>query len=98
LISIETSDLAPADGNRLLFSANLKNRAPFIQEYPHLELTLTDARDAAMLRKVFKPGEYLPEALPAGAGFAARAEAAVQLVLETSDVPAIGYRLYLFYP
>lgn len=98
LVGIESSDLAPGGGNRLLLTAMLKNRAPFDQEYPHLELTLTDTRDEPLLRKVLAPADYLPADKPAAAGFAAQGEVAVNLILEAAGVPAIGYRLYLFYP
>ncbi|MDO8958698.1 MAG: zinc-ribbon and DUF3426 domain-containing protein, partial [Rhodocyclaceae bacterium] len=104
LIGIESSDLAPAgatgaaDAGRLLLTATLKNRAPFDQEYPHLELTLTDTQDTALLRKVLAPAEYLPADHDATTGFAANAEAAVRLTLEITGLPAVGYRLYLFYP
>ena len=98
LVGIETSDLAPEEKERLLLTATLKNRAPFAQEYPHLELTLTDARDNPILRKVLPPAEYLPSDHPADAGFAARHEVSIKLQLEAKGVPAIGYRLYLFYP
>lgn len=98
LLGIETSDLAPAEGERLLLTATLKNRAPFAQEYPHLELSLTDTQDAALLRKVLTPADYLPAAQTPAGGFAARGEVAVKLNFEARGVPAIGYRLYLFYP
>ncbi|MBA3033275.1 MAG: DUF3426 domain-containing protein [Gammaproteobacteria bacterium] len=104
LIGIESSDLAPAGAadaagaGRLSLTATLKNRAPFDQEYPHLELTLTDTQDYALLRKVLAPAEYLPANRAAGAGFAANGDVAVRLTLEISGIPAVGYRLYLFYP
>jgi predicted Zn finger-like uncharacterized protein len=98
MLSIETSDLAPSDGDHLLFTATLKNRAPFDQEYPHLELTLTDTRDAAMVRKVLAPADYLSPSQSIKAGFSARSDLAVKLTLEALGVPAVGYRLYLFYP
>jgi predicted Zn finger-like uncharacterized protein len=98
LVGIETSDLAPETDGRLQLTALLKNRAPFVQEYPYLELTLTDTRDEAILRKVLRPAEYLRADKVAADGFAARSELPVQLVLETSGVAAVGYRLYLFYP
>ncbi|MDX9995458.1 MAG: DUF3426 domain-containing protein [Rhodocyclaceae bacterium] len=98
LVGIESSDLEPAGGDRLLLTATLKNRAPFVQEYPHLELTLTDTQDDALLRKVLPPADWLPAGQSAAAGFAARGELAVRLLLEAKDVPAVGYRLYLFYP
>jgi len=97
LVGIETSDLAP-ESDGLLLTATLKNRAPFEQDYPHLELTLTDTQDAALVRKVLAPADYLPTGLDAAQGFAARGEVAIRLSLTTDDVPAVGYRLYLFYP
>jgi predicted Zn finger-like uncharacterized protein len=98
LVGIDASDLAPAGREHLLLTATLKNRAPFDQEYPHLELTLTDTRDAALVRKVLAPADYLPADRPAPAGFAAHGELAVRLEIEAAGVPAVGYRLYLFYP
>jgi predicted Zn finger-like uncharacterized protein len=98
LAGIESSDLVPAGGDGLLLTATLKNRAPFAQEYPYLELTLTDTRDEALLRKVLAPADWLPAGQDAAAGFPARGEVAVRLLLEAPGVPAVGYRLYLFYP
>lgn len=97
LMAIESSDLAPADNDRLHLTATLRNRAPFAQAYPHLELTLTDTADAPMLRKVLAPADYLP-AGKSTAFFAQRDELAVSLYLETPGLSAAGYRLYLFYP
>ena len=97
LVGIETSDLAP-EGNGLLLTALLKNRAPFDQDYPHLELTLTDTQDEALVRKVLTPADYLPAGQDAAQGFPARGEVAVKLSLVSDNVPAVGYRLYLFYP
>lgn len=97
LVGIETSDLAP-EGNGLLLTALLKNRAPFEQDYPHLELTLTDTQDDALVRKVLTPADYLPAGQDAAQGFPARSEVAVKLSLVSDNVPAVGYRLYLFYP
>lgn len=100
LLGIEASDLHPDPGsdNRLLLAATLKNRAPFVQAYPDLELTLTDTADQPLLRKVIAPGEYLPKGSSAAAGFAANGEIAVNLTLEVASPGASGYRLYLFYP
>ncbi len=99
LVSIEASDLNPDSPRkgRLHLSATLKNRADFAQEYPHLELTLTDTQDQPLVRRAFAPTEYLPT-VPPPTGFAARADAAVALNIDASSVPASGYRLYVFYP
>lgn len=100
LVGIETSDLHPdpAGGGRLGMAALLKNRAPFAQEYPHLELTLTDVADKAIVRRVLTPADYLPPTTDRTAGFAAGGEVAVNLSIDAAGVPASGYRLYLFYP
>lgn len=97
LLSIETSDLAPV-GSGLLLTATLKNRAPFAQDYPALELTLTDTQDQALVRKVLAPADWLPADRAGNAGFAAQGEVAVKLLFDAEGVPAVGYRLYLFYP
>lgn len=100
LVSIEASDLHPdPQRNSLLaLSATLKNRAAFAQEYPHLEVTLTDTRDQPMIRRVFAPAEYLAEGANVRTGFPANGDVAVNLWLDAGNIGASGYRLYLFYP
>ena len=70
MVGIEASDLHPDSGHpgRLALAATLKNRAPFAQQFPHLELTLTDTADQAIARKVLAPADYLPPATPLAAG------------------------------
>ena len=100
LMSIESSDLQ-ADTQRpgvIVLNALLRNRAAFRQEYPDLELTLTDERDQPVIRRVLKPGDYLQDkrfAIVQGVG--AGAEEAVRIYLDASPLRATGYRLYLFY-
>ncbi|MBU1645416.1 MAG: DUF3426 domain-containing protein [Gammaproteobacteria bacterium] len=100
LVGIDSSDLHPDPANaaQLLLVATIKNRAPFAQAYPHLELTLTDTADKALLRRVLAPADYLPKAKPVDDGFAASADLALRLTLEVKDLAAVGYRLYVFYP
>ena len=102
LMSIESSDLQ-AEGRRdnvIVLNAVIRNQAPFAQEYPALELTLTDERDEAVARRVLLPRDYLlgtaPERIAQGIG--AGADAALRLYLDTSGLRAVGYRLYLFFP
>ncbi len=101
LMSIESSDLQ-ADSKRkgvIVLNALLRNRAPFSQEYPDFELTLTDQGDRAVIRRVLKPGEYLLQKNALGPqGIAGGAEEAVRIHLETGDIQATGYQLFLFYP
>jgi len=99
LVSIETSDLHPDPQRKalLVLVAALKNRAPYAQAYPHLELTLTDTQDQPILRKVLAPADYLVPGTDERAGFAANGDLAVNLWIEALP-GASGYRLYLFYP
>jgi predicted Zn finger-like uncharacterized protein len=99
LVSIEASDLQvdPAQGGALTLSATLKNRAAYAQAWPLLEITLTDVQDNAVLRRVLQPGEYLP-AKADPTLFPPNGEIAVRLWLETKELTAAGYRLYVFYP
>lgn len=100
LMSIESSDLHPdtSQPGRLQLVATLKNRAPFIQTYPHLELTLTDTADQALARKVLAPSDYVARDVKIDAGFGANKDMAITLNLDAGNLPAAGYRLYLFYP
>jgi len=103
LVSIESSDLRPdaLQKDQLILTAALRNRAPFVQAYPHLELTLTDSFDKAILRRVLAPTEYLAKERQSVNGFAGNSELAVNLALKydnTESAPATGYRLYLFFP
>lgn len=98
-ISIETSDLHPEPGGRgdFVLHATLKNRAGYPQAYPHVELSLTDAADKAVVRRVFSPAEWAPDR-PPEAAFAAESTAAVALPFNAAGVAAVGYRVYAFYP
>ena len=100
LMSIEASDLQADTTNPdvMVLTATLKNRATFEQQLPALELTLTDAQDQQVVRRVLAPQDYLGKAANAQAGFAANAEIAIKVFIEGSQVKATGYRLYLFYP
>jgi len=100
LMSIESSDLEadPAQTNVITLNALLHNRAPYTQAYPNLELTLTDAQDKALARRIFHPAEYLKPGEDEKQGLAASRELGVKLNLDTTDLKASGYRLFLFYP
>ena len=100
LLSIESSDLQ-ADARRtnvLVLNAVVRNRAPFPQEYPSLELTLTDERDDAVVRRVLNPADYLADRRGVARGIAAGGEESLRLHIEAAKVRATGYRLYLFFP
>lgn len=98
LVSIEASDLQ-ADNARGLFVLNaiLRNRAGYAQAWPALELTLTDAGDAPVARRVLAAADYLPPGSDPGP-FGPNAEIPVRLWIDAKGLGASGYRLYIFYP
>ena len=100
LLKLEDSELleVPGKANQIALGARIRNIAPHAQQYPYLELTLTDLTGQAAARRVIRPSEYLGGPAAAGEVLAASAELAIQLRLETRSVKATGYELLLFYP
>ena len=74
LLSIESSDLqaVPDNPDVMVLSATLRNRAPFAQARPALELTLTDSDEHAVARRVLTAADYAPGGTPANSGVAPR--------------------------
>ena len=100
LMSIETSDLQADTANPavMVLSATLRNRAAYSQSLPALELTLTDAQDQPLARRVLWARDYLGRMDRAETGFAANTELAIKVYIEAAALRATGYRLYLFFP
>lgn len=100
LVGIEASDLHPDSEHpgRLALTATLRSRAPFAQQFPHLELTLTDTADQAIARKILAPGDYLPPRISSAQGMPPGADIMVTIGVDAAEVAASGYRLYVFYP
>ena len=100
LVSIETSGLHnDSNDNRLLvLKATLRNQANYFQEFPAIELSLTDTYEAVLARRVLLPDDYLPEGVKTDDLLAPRADVPIQLWMDTVGLEAAGYRLYVFYP
>lgn len=102
LMSIDSSDLqADAKSDAVIvLNAVLRNKAPFAQQLPTLELTLTDERDRPVLRKVLFPRDYLDPARQGALrqGLAAGSEMSLRVNFDAGRLRATGYRLYLFFP
>jgi len=99
-LAIESSDLQadPARPNVIVLTASLRNRGRTVVAHPAIELTLTNAQDQAVARRIFLPADYLPNAGDSERGMAALAEVNVRIALDTADLKPAGYRLFLFYP
>lgn len=100
LIKLEDSELleVPGKPNEIALGARIRNLASVAQEYPHLELTLTDLTGQAAVRRVLRPTDYLGRPLAHGEVIAPGVEVALQLRLETPRLKATGYELLVFYP
>ena len=98
-IAIEASDLQaePGKPGHYLLHATLNNRAEYPQRWPHLELTLTDAGDNPISRRVLAPADWLSTAETAEA-FPPRNGVELRLPFEVPGLAPTGYRIYAFYP
>jgi len=100
VLAIEASDLQadPARASVIVLTATLRNRGNTVVAHPALELTLTNAQEQPVARRVFLPRDYLERAAEIETGMAALAEINVRIELDTGDLKPAGYRLFLFYP
>jgi len=99
-VSIESSELQTLASakDRFVLNTLLRNYSGSAQEWPYIELTLNDGNEKPLLRRVFKPADYLANPLEVRAGFPAGSERPVKINFALSQVQASGYRVYLFYP
>lgn len=99
LISIESSELGvdPEHESQVGFDALLRNRAPYAQAFPDLELTLNDSLDQPLARRIFTPADYLSPAQNETAGMPANSELGIKLRMDTAKLKPSGYRLVLLY-
>ena len=101
-LSIESSELLAAPGatGGLGFTALIRNHSVNALAYPAIEITLTDAHDQAILRRVFLPDSYLGDAgnVRRLAGIPGNSEYTLKLTFNTSGVLTSGYRAGIFYP
>lgn len=80
---------------RWAFEVHLRNSAKVPVATPWIELTLTDAQDQAVMRKVLNVSQWGAPAVMAAGDIM---PLSFQLGLLNSDVPFVGYRLLTFYP
>lgn len=95
-VVISSSGFRQLPGQRqYLWSLSLENRSEVPVATPVAELTLTDAQDKPLLRRVV---ELVPLGAPAQLG--AREEWSVSVPVQVQELPApvAGYRALVFYP
>lgn len=99
LLLIDDSDMQENENYAgvINFTSSLINNANYAQAYPNIELTLTDADDQPVLRRLIKPVEYLGPEAKLDAGLGAHEEARIKLAIHASDLPVAGYRVLVVY-
>ncbi len=99
-LKLEDSELleVPGKPGQIALQARIRNLSPSAQEYPHLELTLTDITGQTAVRRVLRPLDYLGRAPAPGEVMAGGSEVLISVRLETTRVRPTGYELLLFYP
>ncbi|MCC2956712.1 DUF3426 domain-containing protein [Massilia sp. IC2-477] len=95
---IDTGELTTLGGNAYTFSTQLRNQGEATQAWPSIELTLSDAEDKPLVRRVFGPRDYLPAGPLLAAGFAAHAEQPIKLHFRVEEPAPSGYHIAVFYP
>lgn len=97
-IVIESSSFARVRGESHRLTFVLRNTFDMALAIPSMELTLTDAQDQVVTRRVFEPSELgaTGQVLMAGAEWSGAATIAVDTGSKTERVA--GYRLLAFYP
>jgi predicted Zn finger-like uncharacterized protein len=99
-VKLEDSELleVPGQPGQITLSTRIRNLSEHPQEFPQLQLTLTDIDGQASVRRVFSPADYLGRPLKPGDAMPARGDTLVSLRLEARRVKPTGYELLLFYP
>lgn len=101
VVKIEASDLVeiPGKSARIQVTATLANRGRATQDYPMLELRLTDNANQVLLSRALQPADYLGRPPARDEGIAPGAEVFVNLYAELGGkLPASGYAVRAFYP
>ncbi|MBG7620277.1 DUF3426 domain-containing protein [Herbaspirillum sp. AP02] len=99
-LSLESNELQVVPPNQNVYGLTvvMRNRGTSAQAWPHIELTLNNDDEKAVVRKVFRPRDYLSDASLIDNGLAADTERQIKLNFELKDALVSGYRIYLFYP
>ena len=94
-VAIESASFNKARGDGYQLSLSMKSKAAIAVATPAVELTLTDAQDQPVLRRVLLPADMAaPAQLQPGGSWST----SVAVVVTTGGARVVGYRLLPFYP
>lgn len=94
-VIVDGSTFHKIKGDQYQFSLTLKNRSDTRVEMPAVELTLTDAQDQPVLRRVLTPQDL---AAPAELSAQGEWNLAASLLVNLGSTRITGYRVLAFYP
>ena len=97
-LTIETGELTTLGDGAYSFATELRNTAGTAQAWPSLELTLLDANDKPVARRVFPPSDYLAAGTLLENGIARGAAQPIKLHFRVDDLKPSGYHIAVFYP
>lgn len=94
-VVIDSSSFNKARGDSYQLALTMKSKAAIAVATPAVELTLTDAQDQPVLRRVLLPADMgAPKELPPRGEWSA----SVSVIVTTGGARVAGYRLLAFYP
>jgi len=101
-LAVIGSELQSIAGTDVLeLTAVIRNRAPFTQALPALEVTLSDTQNRPVARKVFTPADYLVASgeprTRIDEGLAPGADMTIRLYFEARGLQAAGFLVYPFF-
>lgn len=99
-LSLESAEmqLTPSSQKTYMLTMLLRNHSRHAQAWPHLELTLDDVNEKAIIRRIFTPREYLRPPQQVDDGLPGDSEQQIKLIFELAQPLASAYRVYLFFP
>jgi hypothetical protein len=91
-LSLESNELqvVPPNQNVYALSLVMRNRAASAQAWPHIELTLNNDDEKAVVRRVFRPRDYLADPARSTAVSHPRERAADQAQLRAQGCAGLG--------
>lgn len=97
--SLESNELEalPGAADNYLLSLLMRNNGDLPQAWPYIELTLNDEQQKPVIKRVFRPQDYLSPGHPTEEGFTRHSEQSVIIQFHVAEAIS-GYRVYLFYP
>ena len=97
-IVIDGSTFERLRGDTYRFAVSLRNNAGIDVAMPSLELSITDAQDQALVRRVFQPADFAAGTTVLGGGAEWSTKLTMGVKTASPGERVSGYRVLAFYP